>query len=149
VPYARWITPVVETRRFDARFFLARAPGVGSSGASHDGSETVASGWHSARDAIERSHRGEVVLAPPTYRTLETLLGAATVDEALALAPTTLPLPCLAPVVVPRDGSIVVLLPDDPGHPDHPDRGLTPAPRHGAPPATRFRYDDGRWMPER
>ena len=26
IPYARWITPVVEKKRFDTRFFLARSP---------------------------------------------------------------------------------------------------------------------------
>jgi 8-oxo-dGTP pyrophosphatase MutT (NUDIX family) len=43
VPYARWVTPAVEPKRFDARFFLAIAPDRGDW--AHDASETIASAW--------------------------------------------------------------------------------------------------------
>ena len=42
-PFARWVTPTAEARRFDTRFFLAVAP-PGQEGA-HDDHETTASFW--------------------------------------------------------------------------------------------------------
>lgn len=126
VPLSRWVTPKLETRRFDARFFLARAPErVGH--AAHDGSETVASAWLSPREAIERARRREIVLAPPTWRTVESLLGARSVDEVIARAPNTLT--TVEPdVVLDGDTACVVM----------PESGEL---------VTRFRYDDGYWMP--
>ena len=46
---SRWITPRVESRRFDARFFVARAP-EGQRGA-HDMTETMASFWGAPRQS--------------------------------------------------------------------------------------------------
>jgi 8-oxo-dGTP pyrophosphatase MutT (NUDIX family) len=151
VPFARWITPAVETRRFDARFFLARCPAGLGQGASHDGEETVASAWLSAREALAHAERRALVLAPPTWRTLEVLALARTAEEALALAPQV-PLDPVEPVVVPLADTLVVLLPEDHLHPSHLSlqprylRGAWPA---GALPATRFTYDNGCWMPGR
>lgn len=126
VPFARWVTPKLETKRFDARFFLARAPErVGH--ATHDGGETIASAWLSPREAIARALRREIVLAPPTWRTLDSIRHARTVDELIALAPPTLT--TLEPdVVLDGDTPCVVM----------PESGEL---------ATRFRYDDGYWLP--
>lgn len=136
VPFARWVTPTRESRRFDARFFLARAP-AGADAARHDGRETVASCWLTASAALERARAGEVVLAPPTWRTLSELRAARTVDEALALAPARVT--PREPVVVFGD-EIAVLLPDDPGHPSYADPAAPGQP-------TRFGYLDGAWIP--
>ncbi|MBI5515698.1 MAG: hypothetical protein HY909_18090 [Deltaproteobacteria bacterium] len=150
VPFARWVTPTVETRRFDARFFLARCPG-GHHRAAHDGAETVASAWLTAQEALARAHRGELVLAPPTYRTLEVLALARSVEDALALAQEP-PLDPVEPVVEPLGDALVVLLPDDTQHPGAPSlrpRFLRGAWPQGALPATRFTYQDGCWVPGR
>lgn len=128
VPFARWVTPKLENRRFDARFFLARAPSR-SHHAVHDGSETVASAWLSPRAAIERALRREIVLAPPTWRTLEGICDARTVDEVIARAPATLA-PIEPFVVLDGDTPCVVM----------PESGEL---------ATHYRYDDGSWLPQR
>jgi 8-oxo-dGTP pyrophosphatase MutT (NUDIX family) len=136
VPWSRWVTPPQETRRFDARFFLARAP-ADVSHALHDGRETVASGWLSPREAIARARRAEIVLAPPTWRTLAEMADAPDVDALLALPRDA----CARtePCVVAEGDTFSVLLPDDPRH---------PGARAGAAPAglpTRFVYRDGAW----
>lgn len=131
VPFARWVTPRLETKRFDARFFLARTT-ERHEGASHDGGETVASAWLSPAEAIERAARREIVLAPPTWRILDSIRDARTVDEVVARAPSVIA-PQEPHVVLDGDAPCVVFpaaaLPD------------------GTPLNTRFRYDDGAWTP--
>ena len=147
VPFSRWITPRQESRRFDARFFLAAAPrGVH---ASHDTRETVASDWLTPREALARATRQEIVLVPPTYRTVQLLAQAASVDEALALTPTHR-VPHEPRVAFTNDGAVVVLLSDDPSH------GTDELPIARGEPvdptthlATRFTYRDGSWEPGR
>jgi len=51
---SHWITPVGERRRFDTRFFIARAPAAQEP--LHDDGETIESFWISPQEAIERAH---------------------------------------------------------------------------------------------
>lgn len=71
--YSHWITPETDTakKRFDARFFIARAP-EGQT-AVHDNVEMIHSLWLSPRDALDMYSRGEILLMPPTFRTIEEL----------------------------------------------------------------------------
>src|SRR5687767_15683932 len=55
---SHWITAAGRPRRFNTRFFLARAP-RGQDGA-HDQTETVHSFWISPREALERHERQEI-----------------------------------------------------------------------------------------
>jgi 8-oxo-dGTP pyrophosphatase MutT (NUDIX family) len=116
-PFARWVTPVAEKRRYDTRFFLARAP-EGQSGA-HDERETMASFWARPRDILSRFAAEQLQLAPPTHRALEVLCAYATTDAALEAALHA----CLEPICprllphVDRAGSTIALvLPCDPEH---------------------------------
>lgn len=140
VPFARWVTPAQETRRFDARFFLAVAPAQRDH-AVHDGGETVASVWMTARRAIARAEAGEIVLAPPTWRTLAELADARTVADAIARAPSRID--AREPSVQLVGDEVAVLLPDDP---QHPAATAEPAPKHVP---TRFLYRDGAWIAAR
>ncbi len=146
IPFARWVTPRVESRRFDARFFLAPAPeGVI---ASHDTHETVESAWLAPLEALARAARQEIVLVPPTYRTVQQLAAAKTVAEALALAPTRLE-SRMPRVALTDDGNPVVLLPDDT---DHAASGGASTSQHidfMIELATRFTWDGGSWRPGR
>jgi len=82
VEFARWITPVGAPRRYDTRFFVARAPD-GHEG-EHDGSELVASAWMRPADALQAFADGEIDLILPTQRSLELIARYENVDALLA-----------------------------------------------------------------
>ena len=79
---AHWVTPVVEPRRYDTRFFAAKVPP--GAGAVHDEREMTAALWLTPRAALERHRRGRLPMIFPTIRTLEDLHDFATVEELLA-----------------------------------------------------------------
>jgi 8-oxo-dGTP pyrophosphatase MutT (NUDIX family) len=86
VEWAWWVTPPLDTRRFDTRFFLARMPAGQTSG--HDDQETIDSRWTTAAAALEADRRQEIVLPPPTWMTLRELLPFVSVDQAMTVAAT-------------------------------------------------------------
>jgi hypothetical protein len=113
VPFARWVTPAAESRRYDTRFFLFAADAALTG--VHDDHETTASFWAKPDDVIHRFVGGELQLAPPTHRTLEILAGAANTGAALAAAATA----CLEPIcprLVTQGHSVALVLPGDPEH---------------------------------
>jgi hypothetical protein len=112
-PFARWITPVAEARRYDTRFYLAMLP-PNQQGA-HDEHETTSSFWARPSDVIARWDAGEVALAPPTHRTLEILAQVTTSAEAIALAAAASKEP-ICPLVTTQDGTVALVLPGDPEH---------------------------------
>jgi 8-oxo-dGTP pyrophosphatase MutT (NUDIX family) len=81
-PVSRWVTPPRSPRRFDTRFFIARAPL--NQAFLHDDSETVASEWVRPLDALARFGDGDIELILPTERSLELIAKASSVDELLA-----------------------------------------------------------------
>lgn len=111
-PFARWITPEAEARRFDARFFLLAAPS--DQEPSADPHETTQGAFFRPSAALEAFARGEVQLAPPTTRCLELLATVRRIDEALALAERQSLLP-ICPRFVPGDPPALAL-PGDPAH---------------------------------
>ncbi len=83
--FSRWITPKAElARRFDARFFVARAPE--NQLAEADASEVLDGRWMRPADALEARIRGEIGMIFPTIKHLERIAPYATVDELLAFA---------------------------------------------------------------
>ena len=84
--FAHWITPPVQLRRFNTRFFLAEMPNRQE--CRVDGIEMVDALWSSATEMLERERRGQLELgSTPTRRILEEL--AAFVVPAAALAYAT------------------------------------------------------------
>ena len=79
VPYARWIAPAVEKKRFDARFFVARLPR--EQDASHDRIELTDTVWMSPEEALTRQARQEILLFPPTLVTLMDISEFGSLDE--------------------------------------------------------------------
>lgn len=81
-PWAHWITPESESRRFDARFFVASLPaGQRTRDVGGEADRVV---WVRPADAIGQAEDGRIFLMPPTYRTLAELGGYPTVAAVLA-----------------------------------------------------------------
>lgn len=78
---AHWITPIVEPRRYDTRFFVAAVP----SRQEPDGETTEAdqSGWVRPQALLDAFIDGDVMLMPPTIVCLEQLAEVTTVRAAL------------------------------------------------------------------
>lgn len=114
VLFSRWITPEVVSRRFDAWFFLALAPA--HTPPKPDGVETTEAAWLEPRAALDAQAAGELTLAFPTIRQLESLLPFAGADEALAAHREREIEPILPKVIGTREDHRVVL----PGDPDYP-----------------------------
>jgi 8-oxo-dGTP pyrophosphatase MutT (NUDIX family) len=111
---SHWITPIGERRRFDTRFFLARAPQAQEP--LHDEHETIASLWVRPADALERQRRGDLAMIAPTMKNLELLLPHATADEALRATAAIGRPPTIQPKLrFDEDGRVEVILPS---HPD-------------------------------
>lgn len=84
IPFAHWITPPMEPKRFDTHFFVIEAPCDHI--ALHDGHESVDSVWISPAKAIEEAEAGRRTVIFPTLLNVQKLGRAKTVTEALANA---------------------------------------------------------------
>ncbi|HSV96796.1 MAG TPA: hypothetical protein VLM75_07665 [Spirochaetota bacterium] len=111
VPYARWITPEIEKKRFDTRFFLAALPeGLEP---AHDNRELTESRWIAPGEALKKHGRGEMLLMPPTLKTIEEIGNFSHVSALLDCARKRTIYPIL-PQAFMRDDCFGVLLPHDP-----------------------------------
>jgi 8-oxo-dGTP pyrophosphatase MutT (NUDIX family) len=81
-PWARWITPVTEERRYDTRFFAAALPA--GQHARDVGGEADETAWMEPGAALAAASRGEIALMPPTAVTLGELRTCGQVPAALA-----------------------------------------------------------------
>lgn len=113
---SHWITPMGERRRFDTRFFIARAPSAQEP--LHDDGETIESFWISPQEAIERAHEKDLMLMPPTKANIEFLLPHQTTDDVLAAAAKIgVPQAILPKLKTDSDGRVVgIAMPGDPGY---------------------------------
>jgi 8-oxo-dGTP pyrophosphatase MutT (NUDIX family) len=82
VPFSRWITPEVVSRRFDAWFFLALAPA--HTPPRVDGGEIIEAGWFEPAVALAAEEAGEMAFAFPTRTQLGWLAEHPTSAAAIA-----------------------------------------------------------------
>lgn len=85
-PFAHWVTPAGELKRFDTWFFVALVPP--DQVAVHDGTEHDDSIWVDPAEAIEMARRGEILLPPPTWMTLRRMAEFERPEDVLAWART-------------------------------------------------------------
>jgi len=109
-PLAHWITPEVEPKRFDTRFFLAELPP--GQVTRHVGGEAEERVWVRPRDT------GGLAMLPPTASVLADL--AAYDDIGSALAAPRKVRPVLPKLLVAADDTVRFVLPGDPGYPPDP-----------------------------
>jgi 8-oxo-dGTP pyrophosphatase MutT (NUDIX family) len=139
VPIAHWVTPEIETRRYDTRFFLTLMPA--GQEARHDDSEVTELAWLTPTAAVERCRRGQIMLPPPTWTTLRQLERHLTLPELLAWARAKRVVR-VQPGFVKSDGGSVLTLPGDPSYPT--------IDGWDVPEETRFVLQEGRgWLPTR
>ena len=81
-PWAHWITPPGERRRFDTRFFAAPVPAAQSP--RHLEGEADQAGWVPAAQMLREHAAGRVGLMPPTLVCLEDLAACGQVARVLA-----------------------------------------------------------------
>ena len=112
--FSHWVTPVGPTRRYDTRFFVAKAPEAQIG--AHDDRETVDSVWIRPADALRRTEAGELEIIFPTARNLEALTRFATADEVVAGARPVPDPHRSAPRLVHEPGGTRIPLPGDPGY---------------------------------
>jgi 8-oxo-dGTP pyrophosphatase MutT (NUDIX family) len=111
-PWARWITPLAEPRRFDARFFAAALP-AGQQVVAH-AAEADKIAWVRPADALAAARKGEMSLLPPTSTTLAEFAAAAGVADILGRERAVTP---IQPTLLNEDGQAWLEVPDDAGYP--------------------------------
>ncbi len=135
IPWSRWVTPVIESRRYDTWFYLAVVPA--SAEASPDDGEATASRWVRPADAL--ANPDAFPMAPPTFRTLEELAELGSIASVLASGPAR-DLRAVCPRLDQNEeGGWEIVLPGDASYPsDHPVQG-----------PTRIGFRQGRWWSHR
>jgi 8-oxo-dGTP pyrophosphatase MutT (NUDIX family) len=114
-PWAHWITPEIEPRRYDTRFFVAGLP---QAQVTRDvGGEADATMWLTPQAAIELHERGELEMLPPTITTLRELAEYTSVTDVLTAAAARDIAPLLPRVVLSGGGDqMELLLPHEEGY---------------------------------
>lgn len=111
-PWSRWITPAVEPRRFDTRFFAAALP---AGQRTRDvGGEASAVEWISPADALAAGRGGRIQLWLPTAMTLAELAEHQDVAGVLAAEREVRP---LLPEVIVSEGATWLKVPGDREYP--------------------------------
>jgi 8-oxo-dGTP pyrophosphatase MutT (NUDIX family) len=107
-PWARWITPEAEHRRYDTRFFTALLPAAQRAmGGSGEADEAA---WLRPAAAIAAAEAGQLVLLPPTAVTLRELAACADLPAILTARRRIIP---RKPRVIFADGQAWLALPGD------------------------------------
>ncbi len=127
---SRWVTPVVNPKRFDTRFVVTRLPA--GQGVRIDGTENESHRWVTPAEGLEIYERGEIELIPPTVRTLDDLARFASVEAVFESARDRRVLPACPEIETGGDRVTMTYPSPDP---------------HDPLPARRLVLDRGRWRP--
>lgn len=115
-PWAHWITPVVEPRRYDTRFFVAALP---AGQRTRDvGGEADSVVWARPQAVLDAADRGEIGMMPPTAFTLTELSAYDTVADVIAAGDARDVQPVLPRIVIVDDDEARLLLPHHEGYDD-------------------------------
>ncbi len=117
MPFARWCPPaqIALSRRFDARFYIARAPA--GAAVSPDRTENSASYWATADALIQDAEQGRLKILGPTRATLMRLAMGRGYDEARTSA-LAFPVREILPVVRSEGSESWAGVPAGHGYPD-------------------------------
>ncbi len=107
VPFAHWITPTFEPRRFDTHFFLVKAPA--NQVVRHDGREAVDHSWVAPLALIDKRKTGEAKLMFPTRLNLQVLAQSVSAADAAAAAAARKVVTVEPRVEVRADGKVLVI----------------------------------------
>ncbi|MGQ0632371.1 MAG: NUDIX hydrolase [Sporichthyaceae bacterium] len=113
-PWAHWITPAFEPRRFDTRFLVAAMPH--GQVTREFGEEADQVEWVRPRDAVERWKSGDMAIMPPTLIALAEMGEHEDLASILAAAPARTIFPVQPHAVLDGD-HVDLVLPGDPGYP--------------------------------
>ncbi len=106
-PWARWVTPIAEPRRYDTRFFAAAMP-AGQVTRDVSG-EADRADWLEPGQVLAAARRRDVLLLPPTAVSLAELLAHGTVEKVLTARRRISP---LMPEVILEQDAVWLTLPD-------------------------------------
>ncbi|HEY3807370.1 MAG TPA: NUDIX hydrolase [Kofleriaceae bacterium] len=113
VPWAHWITPSIEPKRFSARFFVTELPA--GQDPQFDATETVDQVWVTPEQALVRAE--QLALPPPQVRTCWELSQLGTIADVMATARKRAEEPHpIMPRLSPTGGEPCLLLPWDPDY---------------------------------
>jgi 8-oxo-dGTP pyrophosphatase MutT (NUDIX family) len=111
-PWARWITPEAEPRRFDAFFFAAALPAGQRASGDHAEADRIV--WLRPEAAIGAASAGEMLLLPPTMTTLHEFAARGGVEQILGSRRKIAP---VMPRLIVEEGKPWLLIPDEAGYP--------------------------------
>jgi 8-oxo-dGTP pyrophosphatase MutT (NUDIX family) len=83
-PWAHWITPEIEPRRYDTTFFVAAMPD--DQEAADISGETDHADWSTPSEALAARHSGRINMLPPTMSILIELADLSTVADVISQA---------------------------------------------------------------
>jgi 8-oxo-dGTP pyrophosphatase MutT (NUDIX family) len=105
VPFAHWVTPEVEDRRYDTRFFMTAVPE--GQQARHVEGEADQSTWWRPAEALSAYAEGSMAMLPPTLAVMNMLAACPDVATALRLAGRADVWPILPAPVLDEWGAVV------------------------------------------
>ena len=125
IPYVHWITPEIGEKRFNTIFFLARLPDGQTPVV--DTAELMESLWVTPQKALEMQTGKEIILMPPTFKTIEELSAFKNIDALFSATQKKVIYPILPQLsancfILPHDPEYSIADYKRPPNPDEPSR---------------------------